>query len=84
MAMSRNTPDVAGGRRGLVIASFVAIYLIWGSTYLGIRFAIETIPPFLLSAVRFGLAGLIMLAVAKARGVARATLPQWRTGAIVG
>jgi drug/metabolite transporter (DMT)-like permease len=73
-----------GSRRGLVIAAFIAIYLIWGSTYLGIRFAIETIPPFLLSAVRFGLAGLLLLGVAAARGVARATLPQWRTGAIVG
>jgi drug/metabolite transporter (DMT)-like permease len=76
--------DAAGGRRGVVIAAFIAIYLIWGSTYLGIRFAIETIPPFILSAVRFGLAGLIMLGVAKARGVAHATWPQWRTGAIVG
>ena len=74
----------AGGGRGLVIAAFIAIYLIWGSTYLGIRFAVETIPPFLLSAVRFGLAGLLLLVVASARGVAAATLPQWRTGAIVG
>ena len=74
----------AGGRRGLVIAAFIAIYLIWGSTYLGIRFAIETIPPFLLSAVRFALAGILLLIVAAVRGVAHATLPQWRTGAIVG
>ena len=54
--------------RGKVIAAFIAVYLIWGSTYLGIRFAIETIPPFLLSAVRFSLAGLILLTVAKVRG----------------
>lgn len=76
--------SVAGGRRGLVIAAFLAIYLIWGSTYLGIRFAIETIPPFVLSAMRFGLAGLILVVIAKARGVAHATLADWRTGAIVG
>ena len=37
--------------RGLVLAAFAAIYLIWGSTYLGIRFAVETIPPFLENAV---------------------------------
>ncbi|HEX6048158.1 MAG TPA: EamA family transporter [Gemmatimonadaceae bacterium] len=79
-----SSTDTAGGRRGLVIAAFIAIYIIWGSTYLGIRFAIETIPPFTLSAVRFVMAGLIMFAIAKARGEARATLPQWRTGAIVG
>ena len=77
---------VAGtpARRGLVIAAFAAIYLIWGSTYLGIRFAIETIPPFLLAASRFGLAGLIMLVAARARRAPRVTLPQFRTAAIVG
>jgi drug/metabolite transporter (DMT)-like permease len=67
-----------------VIAAFIAIYLIWGSTYLGIRFAIETIPPFTLSAVRFSLAGLIMLVTARVRGETEITLPQFRTAAIVG
>lgn len=71
-------------RRGSVIAAFIAIYLIWGSTYLGIRFAIETIPPFLLSASRFGLAGLIMLIAAAVRGETAVTAAQFRTGAIVG
>ena len=71
-------------QRGRVIAAFIAIYLIWGSTYLGIRFAIETIPPFILSSARFGLAGLIMFAVAKARDAEPVTLPQFRTAAIVG
>jgi len=82
--MSEHTSGSAGGRPGLLIAAFIAIYVIWGSTYLGIRFAIETIPPFVLSTIRFGLAGLILLVVAIARGDARATLAQWRTGAIVG
>ena len=82
--MSGTTSGSASGRPGLVVGAFVAIYLIWGSTYLGIRFAIETIPPFVLSTIRFGLAGLIMLIVAIARGEAHATLAQWRTGAIVG
>jgi drug/metabolite transporter (DMT)-like permease len=73
-----------GSHRGRVIAAFIAIYLIWGSTYLGIKVAIETIPPFLLSAARFGLAGLIMLAVARVQGATRVTWPQFRTAAIVG
>jgi drug/metabolite transporter (DMT)-like permease len=68
----------------LVIASFLAVYFIWGSTYLGIRFAIESIPPFTLSGARFGLAGLIMLSAALLTGTPRPTLPQIRTGAIVG
>jgi drug/metabolite transporter (DMT)-like permease len=71
-------------RRSHVIAAFIAVYLIWGSTYLGIRFAIETIPPFLLSAARFTLAGVIMLAAAKMRRAPNVTLPQFRTAAIVG
>ena len=77
---------VAGtpARRGPVIAAFAAIYLIWGSTYLGIRFAIETIPPFILSATRFSLAGLIMLIAARVRRAPGVTLPQFRTAAIVG
>jgi len=77
---------VAGtpARRGPVIAAFIAIYLIWGSTYLGIRFAIETIPPFTLTATRFSLAGLIMLVAALARRAPNVTLPQFWTAAIVG
>jgi drug/metabolite transporter (DMT)-like permease len=71
-------------RRGPVIAAFLAVYLIWGSTYLGIRFAIETIPPFLLSSARFTLAGVILFAIAKVRGAPNATWPQFRTAAIVG
>jgi drug/metabolite transporter (DMT)-like permease len=70
--------------RGRLIASFIAIYLIWGSTYLGIRFAIETIPPFTLSATRFGLAGLIMLGIAAVRSETEITGAQFRTAAIVG
>ena len=75
--------EVAPNRR-LVIASFAAVYLIWGSTYLGIRFAIETIPPFTLSAARFGLAGLIMLVAAMVIRAPKPTMPQIRTAAIVG
>lgn len=67
-----------------MIASFLAVYLIWGSTYLGIRFAIETIPPFTLAAARFGLAGLIMLVAAFITRAPKPTLPQIRTAAIVG
>ena len=75
--------EVAPNRR-LVIASFAAVYIIWGSTYLGIRFAIETIPPFTLAAARFGLAGLIMLVVAFALRAPKPTRLQIRTAAIVG
>lgn len=46
---------------GLVIAAFAAIYLIWGSTYLAILFGLETLPPFVLSGIRFSVAGALLL-----------------------
>src|ERR1700730_2371200 len=63
-----------------IIAAFAALYVIWGSTYLGIRFAIETIPPFLMAGTRFFLAGLIMYAIARAQDARRSTWAEWRGG----
>jgi drug/metabolite transporter (DMT)-like permease len=48
--------------RALVILAFAAIYVLWGSTYLAIRYAIDTLPPFLMAASRFLIAGTILLA----------------------
>lgn len=45
----------------LIIAAFAALYIIWGSTYLGIKYAIETIPPFIMAGIRFLIAGLLLL-----------------------
>src|SRR5579864_4187489 len=42
--------------------AFVAIYLVWGSTYLGIRYAVETIPPLVAAGIRHSIAGTILLA----------------------
>lgn len=44
--------DGARAPMGRLIAGFAAVYIIWGSTYLAIRFAIETLPPFLMAGVR--------------------------------
>jgi drug/metabolite transporter (DMT)-like permease len=79
VAVSRPEP----GRLGL-LAAFAAIYLIWGSTYLAIRFAIETLPPFLMSAVRFLVAGAAMYLWARMRGVKRPTRSQWLAATLVG
>src|SRR5437762_3680686 len=70
--------------RGLVLAAFAAIYLIWGSTCLGIRFAVETIPPFLLGGARFLLAGGILYAWLRVSGVPAPSGFHWRNAAIVG
>ncbi|NIR45498.1 MAG: EamA family transporter [Gemmatimonadetes bacterium] len=67
-----------------ILAAFAAIYLVWGSTYLAIRFAVETLPPFLMTAVRFLIAGALMYAWARARGAPRPTASNWIATALVG
>ena len=68
----------------LQAAAFGAVYLIWGSTYLFIRFAVAELPPFLTGAVRFLAAGTILLAWARLRGDVMPTRAQGRTAAIGG
>jgi drug/metabolite transporter (DMT)-like permease len=70
--------------RGLIIAAFLAVYLIWGSTYLAIKVSLESLPPFLTAAGRFALAGAVLYVVGLARGEAGPTRAQWRSAALVG
>ncbi|MBA3699776.1 MAG: EamA family transporter [Planctomycetes bacterium] len=67
----------------LVIA-FAIIYVVWGSTYLGMAIAIETMPPFLMAATRFIVAGTLLIAVRRALGDALPSAQHWRSAAIVG
>ncbi|MBI3787508.1 MAG: EamA family transporter [Ignavibacteriales bacterium] len=67
-----------------VLAAFAAVYFIWGSTYLAIRFAIETIPPFLMASVRFIIAGTLLYTWTRFRGAPKPTLSQWRSAFIIG
>jgi drug/metabolite transporter (DMT)-like permease len=69
--------------RAAVVAALATVYLVWGSTYLGIRVADRTIPPLLMSSVRFLIAGTALYAFAS-RGRVRPTLRQWGAAAIVG
>jgi len=86
---------MAARKKTVVIIAFAALYVIWGSTYLGIRFAIETIPPFLMAGARFLLAGAIMYAIAGSQGsllrrsgcegwIGKASWANWRTSLIIG
>lgn len=82
MPMSINRP-----RAGLIWAALLILYVVWGSTYLGIRIAVESIPPFLMAGSRFALAGLVMLGFAVVRGRGSIVLPtrrEWRDSLIVG
>jgi drug/metabolite transporter (DMT)-like permease len=67
-----------------LIVAFGAVYLIWGSTYLGIRIAIESLPPFLMAGMRFIIAGPLLYIWARRRGALRPTVVQWRAAVIVG
>jgi len=64
--------------------ALLALYLVWGSTYLGIKVAIETIPPFLHAGIRFFISGLILIIWQRAAGQEFPTRKQWRSTAIVG
>ncbi len=74
----------AAPTRARLLLAFGAVYLIWGSTYLAIRFAIETVPPFLVGGFRFVIAGSLMYAWLRMRGAARPTGTQWRSAFIIG
>ena len=66
------------------IMAFAAIYVIWGSTYLAIRFAVETLPPFLMLAARFGVAGLLLYGWLRLRGYTRPPGHEWIGSTAVG
>ena len=80
--------------RGRILIAFAIVYLVWGSTYLGIRVAVETIPPFILAASRSLFAGAILFAFARwranrnaaagAQAPKRPSAAHWRTAFIMG
>jgi drug/metabolite transporter (DMT)-like permease len=65
-------------------AALLAIYIIWGSTYLAIRYAVETIPPFLMTGTRFLIAGIILYIWRRLAGDPAPTVPQWRSTVLIG
>ncbi len=67
-----------------VWTALLALYIVWGSTYLAIRFAVETIPPFMSAGLRFLVSGLILLVWRRSAGDALPTRNQWKSLAIVG
>src|SRR5580704_16887087 len=74
-ASSRDVMQPIGAR---VYGALVAVYIIWGSSYLAMRIAIEGFPPLLMAAVRHSCAGGVLFVVLVARGAKLPTLAQWR------
>lgn len=88
--MRTNNPGVqtsthkAGASSSAIWAAMIAVYIVWGSTYLAIRYAVETMPPFLMAGVRFLVAGGILYGLMRLRGEPAPIRREWRSAAIVG
>jgi drug/metabolite transporter (DMT)-like permease len=65
-------------------AALLALYIVWGSTYLAIRFAVETMPPFMHASLRFLISGVILCIWRRAAGDPMPTKSNWKATAIVG
>jgi len=78
------TPRLLADPRVLIPLALFTLFVVWGSTYLGIRFALESYPPFLLAGVRFLCAGVAMYGFLRLRGTPAPTPLQWRNAAFTG
>lgn len=67
-----------------VIAALATVYVVWGSTYLAIKFALESFPPFFFAGIRFALAGLLYYGWLRVSGHPAPTAAQWRAAALLG
>jgi len=67
-----------------LVVALTAVYVIWGSTYLAMRWAVAGLPPLLMAGVRFLIAGGVLAGIARARGLAAPTWRQWRGAATCG
>src|ERR1700737_3524498 len=67
--------------RARLIAAFAVVYIVWGSTYLAVRFGIESFPPLILGGLRHLTAGLILYPLARFRSREKPTAANWRAAA---
>lgn len=77
-------PNARAKLPGLVLLALAVVYVVWGSTYLAIRFALEGYPPLFFPALRFVTAGALMYGVLRLRGAPAPTPVQWRNAAMIG
>ncbi|MBK9372318.1 MAG: EamA family transporter [Holophagales bacterium] len=83
MSLPPAVPSSCPPSRILLILAFAAVFLVWGTTFLAIRYAVETIPPLTTAAVRHGVAGSVLLALACLRGY-RPHRADWVAGVVLG
>jgi len=76
-------PHDAAPPRWQTLLAFAIVYFVWGSTFLAIRIGVEHVPPFLLAAIRFSVAGAVLLVWMRLRGEPRPTWQQWQSAALL-
>lgn len=87
LSLGRSARERAATPAARIWIALVTVYLLWGSTYLGIKFAIGTIPPLMMGALRFLVAGAVLFAIATRTGDRasdRLGWPQWRATLFIG
>lgn len=82
--MHKGTFQEPQGNRFLILLSLIALYFIWGSTYLGMRIALLGFPPFLMAAIRFLIAGGLLFLFLRLRGNPAPTRKQWLGAGVIG
>ncbi|MEQ1600790.1 MAG: drug/metabolite exporter YedA [Methylophilaceae bacterium] len=70
--------------RLLIILALIALYFIWGSTFLAMKFAIESFPPLMMAAIRFCIAGVLLYSFLRLRGSPNPTSKEWLGATLVG
>ena len=83
-AIVKNKPLATSGNRFLILLSLLALYLVWGSTYLAMRIGLNGFPPFLMASVRFLIAGGILYPILRLRGAPAPTRSQWLGSVVIG
>ena len=76
--------ESSSGGRALVIGALFSLYVVWGSTYYAMRVALGSLPPYLMAATRFSIAGLLLFAVLRLRGARAPAAREWLAAGIVG
>lgn len=83
-ARIRKQPGDERSKRLAIVLALILLYILWGGTYLGMRIALQSFPPFLLAGVRFLVAGTLLFTFLRARGAALPTRKEWLGAALVG
>ena len=84
LSISTGPPTAENSKLLVIMVALLSVYIFWGGTYLGMKVAIETIPPFIMAGTRFFIAGGVLYTVARLKGEKRPRAEEWKGAGIVG